>query len=205
MALFNRKRTAETAAPAATATLVADPALAALTGDYTIDPAHSSIGFTVRHAMVTNVRGSFADHEGTLHLDGANPAASTANIDVKIDSIDTGIADRDGHLKSADFFDAEQFPLMTFRSVGVEQVGAETYRVTGNLTIKDVTKPLAIDLEFNGAATDVYGAQRVGFEGSAEILRSEWGLTWNAALETGGVMVSDKVKLTFDISAVKAA
>ncbi|MEU6114808.1 YceI family protein [Streptomyces sp. NPDC047117] len=205
MALFNRKRATETAAPAATATLAADPALAALTGEYTIDPAHSSIGFTVRHAMVTNVRGSFGEHEGTLRLDGANPAASTASIDVKIDSIDTGIADRDGHLKSADFFDAEKFPLMTFRSTAVEQTDSETYRVTGDLTIKDVTKPLTIDLEFNGSATDVYGADRVGFEGTADILRSEWGLTWNAALETGGVMVSDKVKLTFDISAVKAA
>ncbi|MEU5304057.1 YceI family protein [Streptomyces noursei] len=209
MSLF-RKRTADPAptaapAPAAAAVLDADPALAALTGDYTIDPAHSSIGFTVRHAMVTNVRGSFGEHEGVLKLDGGNPAASTAQIDVKIASIDTGIADRDGHLKSADFFDAEQFPLMTFRSNAVEQLDSETYRVTGDLTIKDVTRPLAIDLEFNGAATDVYGAQRVGFEGSAEILRSQWGLTWNAALETGGVMVSDKVKLTFDISAVKAA
>ncbi|MGI5471056.1 YceI family protein [Streptomyces sp. CA-132043] len=202
MALFNRKRATETAAPA---TLAADPALAALTGEYTIDPAHSSIGFTVRHAMVTNVRGSFGEHEGTLRLDGANPAASTAAIDVRIDSIDTGIADRDGHLKSADFFDAEKFPLMTFRSTAVEQTDSETYRVTGDLTIKDVTKPLTIDLEFNGSATDVYGAERVGFEGSAEILRSEWGLTWNAALETGGVMVSDKVKLVFDISAVKEA
>ncbi|SHM98106.1 YceI family protein [Streptomyces yunnanensis] len=209
MSLF-RKRTAAPAstaapAPAAAAVLDANPALAALTGDYTIDPAHSSIGFTVRHAMVTNVRGSFGEHEGALKLDGGNPAASTAHIDVKIASIDTGIADRDGHLKSADFFDAEQFPLMTFRSHTIEQLDSETYRVTGDLTIKDVTRPLAIDLEFNGAATDVYGAQRVGFEGSAEILRSQWGLTWNAALETGGVMVSDKVKLTFDISAVKAA
>ncbi|MEK2471511.1 MULTISPECIES: YceI family protein [Streptomyces] len=207
MSLFRKRTAAPTAAPApaAAAVLDADPALAALTGDYTIDPAHSSIGFTVRHAMVTNVRGSFGEHEGVLKLDGGNPAASTAHIDVKIASIDTGIADRDGHLKSADFFDAEQFPLMTFRSNAVEQLDSETYRVTGDLTIKDVTRPLAIDLEFNGAATDVYGAQRVGFEGSAEILRSQWGLTWNAALETGGVMVSDKVKLTFDISAVKAA
>ncbi|MEU7637165.1 MULTISPECIES: YceI family protein [unclassified Streptomyces] len=202
MSLF-RKRPAAPTAPAAV--LDVDPALAALTGDYTIDPAHSSIGFTVRHAMVTNVRGSFAEHEGVLKLDGGNPAASSATIDVKIGSIDTGITDRDGHLKSPDFFDAEQFPLMTFRSNAVEQLDSETYRITGDLTIKDVTRPLAIDLEFNGAATDVYGAQRVGFEGSAEILRSEWGLTWNAALETGGVMVSDKVKLVFDISAVKAA
>ncbi|MEU6984852.1 YceI family protein [Streptomyces sp. NPDC046324] len=201
MGIFNRKNDTATAV----ATLPVDPALAALTGEYAIDPAHSSIGFTVRHAMVTNVRGSFAEHEGTLRLDGSDPGASAASIEVKIASIDTGIGDRDNHLRSGDFFDAEQFPLMTFRSTEAEQLGGDKYRVTGDLTIKDVTKSLSIDLEFNGAATDVYGNERVGFEGSAEILRSDWGLTWNAALETGGVMVSDKVKLTFDISAIKNA
>ena len=208
MGLFTRRN--QQAAPVqngttAVATLEADPALAALTGDYAIDAAHSSIGFTVRHAMVTNVRGAFAEHEGTLHLDGADPARSTASIDVRTASVDTGIADRDGHLRGGDFFDAGTFPLMTFRSTGARRVGADTYRITGDLTIKDVTRPLSIDLEFNGSATDVYGSERVGFEGSAEILRSDWGLTWNAALEAGGVMVSDKVKLTFDISAVKQA
>ncbi|GAA2999933.1 YceI family protein [Streptomyces fulvorobeus] len=202
MALFNRKNTN---APSTTATLPVDPALAALTGDYVIDPAHSSIGFTVRHAMVTNVRGSFGEHEGSLRLDGADPANSSASIDVRIASIDTGIADRDGHLVSGDFFDAEKFPLMTFRSTSAEQLGGDSYRVTGDLTIKDVTRPLSIDLEFNGSATDVYGNERVGFEGTADILRSDWGLTWNAALETGGVMVSDKVRLSFDISAIKSA
>ncbi|MET9324950.1 YceI family protein [Streptomyces sp. NPDC003038] len=205
MGLFTRRSqtTPVQQGSAAVATLDVDPALAALTGDYVIDAAHSSIGFTVRHAMVTNVRGTFAEHEGTLHLDGADPARSTAAIDVKIASVDTGIADRDGHLRSADFFDAEAFPLMTFRSTGARQLGGDRYRVTGELTIKDVTRPLSIDLEFNGSATDVYGNERVGFEGAAEILRSDWGLTWNAALEAGGVMVSDKVKLTFDISAIK--
>lgn len=202
MALFNRKSAGATAT---TATATVDPALAALTGEYTIDPSHSSIGFTVRHAMVTNVRGSFGAHEGTLNLDGSDPKNSTASIDVTIESIDTGIADRDNHLRSADFFDAETFPKMTFRSTHAEQLGGDTYRVTGDLTIKDVTRPLAIDLEFNGSATDPYGNERIGFEGSANILRSDWGLTWNAALETGGVMVSDKVKLNFDISAIKAA
>ncbi|MBZ9598298.1 YceI family protein [Streptomyces yangpuensis] len=202
MGLFNRRTQENTAA---VATLEVDPALAALTGDYAIDPAHSSIGFTVRHAMVTNVRGSFADHEGSLHLDGSDPSRSTASIDVKIASVDTGIADRDGHLRSGDFFDAEAFPLMTFRSTEAAFLGGDTYRITGDLTIKDVTRPLSIDLEFNGSATDPYGNQRVGFEGSADILRSDWGLTWNAALETGGVVVSDKVKLTFDISAIKQA
>ncbi|MFI0214579.1 YceI family protein [Streptomyces lydicus] len=202
MALFTRKRTAETAAPAAV--LEADPALAALTGDYTIDPAHSSIGFTVRHAMVTNVRGTFGAYEGTLALDGTDPSRSATSLDIEIASIDTGIADRDAHLRGADFFDAETFPQMTFRSTAAERVGGDRYRITGDLTLRGVTKPLTIDLEFNGSATDVYGAERVGFEGSAEILRSDWGLTWNAALEAGGVMVSDKVKLSFDISAVKA-
>ncbi|MFE3325535.1 YceI family protein [Streptomyces sp. NPDC059176] len=202
MGLFTR-RSNETAV--ATTSREVGPALTAVTGEYTIDPAHSSIGFTVRHAMVTNVRGTFGEHEGTLHLDGSAPSASTAVIDVKIASIDTGIADRDGHLRSGDFFDAEQFPLMSFRSTRAEQLGGDTFRITGDLTIKDVTRPLSIDLEFNGAATDVYGNERVGFEGSAEILRSDWGLTWNAALEAGGVMVSDKVRLNFDISAIKAA
>ncbi|GAA3376075.1 YceI family protein [Streptomyces sannanensis] len=200
MGLFNRKNTVT----AATITEV-NPALAALTGTYTIDPAHSSIGFTVRHAMVTNVRGAFGDHEGTLKLDGSDPSKSSAVIDVKIESVDTGIADRDAHLRSGDFFDAEKFPLMSFRSTGAEALGGDKYRINGDLTIKDVTRPLSIDLEFNGTATDPYGQQRVGFEGGAEILRSDWGLTWNAALETGGVVVSDKVKLNFDISAIKAA
>ncbi|MFF4424605.1 YceI family protein [Streptomyces sp. NPDC001549] len=206
MGLFTRRsQNVNVQDGAAVATLEVDPALAALTGDYVIDAAHSSIGFTVRHAMVTNVRGAFGEHEGSLHLDGADPARSTASIDVKIASVDTGIADRDGHLRSGDFFDAETFPLMTFRSTEARQLGGDTYRITGELTIKDVTRPLSIDLEFNGSATDPYGNERVGFEGSTEILRSDWGLTWNAALEAGGVMVSDKVKLTFDISAIKQA
>ncbi|MGW4204642.1 YceI family protein [Streptomyces sp. NPDC004726] len=197
MAIFNRKSDA-TAAPV-------DPALAALSGDYQIDAAHSSIGFTVRHAMVTNVRGTFGEYDGHLVLNGSDPSASQAKIEAKIASIDTGIADRDNHLRSADFFDVEQFPVMTFRSTGAEQLGGDQYRIIGDLTIRDTTRPLSIDLEFNGSATDPYGNERVGFEGSAQILRSEWGLTWNAKLETGGVVVSDKVKLNFDISAIKAA
>ncbi|MFI9603959.1 YceI family protein [Streptomyces sp. NPDC052043] len=203
MGIFGRKNDA---AGTTTATTTAvNPDLAALTGDYTIDPAHSTLGFVARHAMVTNVKGKFNDFTGTLRLDGTDPAASTATIDVTMDSIDTGSADRDGHLKSADFFKTEEFPQMTFRSTKAEALGGDDYRITGDLTILGVTKPLAIDLEFNGAAKDPFGNERVGFEGKAEILRSEWGLTWNAALETGGVLVSDKIKLNFDISAVKNA
>ncbi|MEU9589770.1 YceI family protein [Streptomyces sp. NPDC048193] len=202
MGLFGNK----SAAPAATATPAAvNPDLAALTGDYVIDPSHTTIGFVARHAMVTNVKGKFLDFTGTLHLDGAAPADSTASLDVTMDSIDTGSADRDGHLKSADFFKTDEFPTMTFRSTKAEALGGDDYRITGDLTILGTTKPITIDLEFNGAAKDPFGNERVGFEGKAEILRSEWGLTWNAALETGGVLVSDKIKLNFDISAIKQA
>ncbi|MEV6018703.1 MULTISPECIES: YceI family protein [unclassified Streptomyces] len=209
MGIFGRKTTGTTetsAAATATATTgVVSPDLAALTGDYTIDPAHSTIGFVARHAMVTNVKGSFKDFEGTLHLDGGDPSRSTASLDITMDSIDTGSADRDGHLKSADFFKTDEFPAMTFRSVKAEALGGDDYRITGDLEILGTTKQISIDLEFNGSAKDPFGNERVGFEGKAEILRSDWGLTWNAALETGGVLVSDKIKLNFDISAIKNA
>ncbi|MFD9075570.1 YceI family protein [Streptomyces lasiicapitis] len=198
MGIFSRKDNTNTAAAPA-------PELAALTGEYTLDAAHTAIGFVARHAMVTNVKGSFQEFTGALHLDGTDPSASTASLDITMDSIDTGNADRDGHLKSADFFKTDEFPQMTFRSTKAEALGGEDYRITGDLTILGTTKPLTIDLEFNGAAKDPFGNERVGFEGKAEILRSEWGLTWNAALETGGVLVSDKIKLNFDISAIKNA
>ncbi|MFF7890476.1 YceI family protein [Streptomyces sp. NPDC007907] len=200
MSIFSRTETRTAAANTAV-----NPELAALTGDYTIDPAHSTIGFTARHAMVTNVKGSFQDFTGALHLDGTDPSRSTASLDVVMDSIETGNADRDGHLKSADFFKTEEFPTMTFRSTKAEALGGDDYRITGDLTILGTTRTLSIDLEFNGAAKDPFGNERVGFEGKAEILRSEWGLTWNAALETGGVLVSDKIKLNFDISAIRNA
>ncbi|MFD9981096.1 YceI family protein [Streptomyces massasporeus] len=201
MSIFSRNDTRTAAATGA----AVSPELAALTGDYTIDHAHSTIGFVARHAMVTNVKGSFQDFTGTLHLDGTDPSRSTASLDVVMDSIETGNADRDGHLKSADFFKADEFPAMTFRSTKAEALGGDDYRITGELTILGTTRTLAIDLEFNGAAKDPFGNERVGFEGKAEILRSEWGLTWNAALETGGVLVSDKIKLNFDISAIRNA
>ncbi|CAL9413504.1 YceI family protein [Streptomyces sp. enrichment culture] len=203
MGIFNRKSD-DTATATATAT-AAGPDLSALTGDYTIDPSHTTIGFVARHAMVTNVKGSFKEFTGALHLDGSDPSKSTASIDVVMDSIDTGNADRDGHLKSADFFKTDEFPAMTFRSTGIEAAGDGEYRVTGDLTILGTTRPLTIDVEYNGAATDPFGNQRVGFEGKAEISRADWGLTWNAALETGGFLVSDKIKLNFDISAIRNA
>ncbi|MFD4791698.1 YceI family protein [Streptomyces sp. NPDC058459] len=202
MGIFGRKSSTSQTPVASAGT---STALAALTGDYTVDSAHTTIGFTARHAMVTNVKGGFTEFTGALHLDGGNPARSTATLDVAMDSIDTGSADRDTHLKSADFFKTDEHPTMTFRSTKAESLGGDDFRVTGDLSILGVTRPITIDLEFNGAATDPFGNERVGFEGKAELLRSEWGLTWNAALETGGVLVSDKIKLSFDISAIKNA
>lgn len=173
-----------------------------IAGDYTLDITHSRLGFSARHAMVTTVRGQFADFEGTAHVDTANPAASTAKVSIKAASIDTGNADRDGHLRSADFFDAETFPELTFVATDVARTDAVTWRITGDLTIKGVTNPVSIDFESTGSARDPYGNLRVGFEGSATISRKDWGLSWNAALETGGVLVSDKIKLEFDVSAI---
>ncbi|HEX5568196.1 MAG TPA: YceI family protein, partial [Streptomyces sp.] len=156
MGLFNRKST--TPVPSE---------LAALTGDYTIDPSHTTIGFTARHAMVTNVKGAFLDFEGTLNLDGSDPSKSTASLDIKMASIDTGSANRDDHLRSADFFDVENHPTMTFRSTGAEALGGDDHRITGDLTILGITRPITIDLVFNGSAKDPFGNERVGFEGRA--------------------------------------
>ncbi|WP_377274389.1 YceI family protein [Peterkaempfera sp. SMS 1(5)a] len=203
MGLFNRNKTEEAATPTATAATGAD--LSALTGDYTIDNTHSSIGFTVRHAMVTTVRGEFAEYEGKLHLDGTDPSRSTAELSIKVASIDTNQQQRDEHLRTGDFFEAETYPEITFRSTAAQRLDDETYRLTGDLTIKGTTRPVTLDLAFNGSATDPYGNLRVGFEGGTQINRSDWGLTYNAALEGGGVLISDKAKLVLDISAIKSA
>lgn len=176
----------------------------ALTGTYTIDPSHSRLGFVVRHAMVTKVRGSFADFEGSVTVDGANPAGSSVNVSAAMASVSTGDEGRDGHLRSPEFFDVEANPTMTFSSNTIEPAGGDDYKVTGDLTIAGVTRPVTIDLEFTGAAKDPFGNDRIGFEGRAEINRKDWGLEWNAALETGGILVGEKVKLELDISAVKA-
>ena len=168
-------------------------------GTFTIDPTHSRIGFSARHAMVTKVRGSFNEYTGSGTLAGG---VATLSVDISANSIDTRNADRDGHLQSPDFFDAAKFPKITFVSTSVKDAGAEKVVVEGNLTIKDVTKPISIEFEYTGTATDPYGNARFGFEGAAEINRKDFGLTWNAALETGGLLVSENVKLEFEISAI---
>ena len=183
----------------------ATSALADVTGDYAVDVAHTRIGVRARHAMVTTVRGAFTEFTGTAHLDTVDPAASSVTLRIATASIDTGTPDRDTHLRSPDFLDVERYPEMVFTSTGVEQVDDEVYRVTGDLTIKDVTRPVSVDFTLTGSARDPFGNTRVGFEGALAIKRSDWDLTWNTVLDTGGVLVSDRVQVEFDVSAIKQA
>ncbi len=176
--------------------------MTATTWDF--DLSHSSVNFHVRHLMVSKVHGRFQTWSGNLQLDDEDITRSRVEVTIDTASIDTKEDKRDAHLRSADFFDVESFPTWTFSSTDVSRAGT-TWTVAGNLTLKDVTQPVSIDFEETGSATDPFGNQRVGFEGELTVNRKDWGLTWNAALETGGVLVSDKVKLDFDLSAIKAA
>jgi polyisoprenoid-binding protein YceI len=176
-----------------------------LTGSYTLDPSHTRIGFVARHAMVTKVRGSFNEFEGTATVDGENPANSSVRLTIDAASIDTRNAQRDEHLRTNDFLALEQYPHITFVSTDVRQVDEATFEVSGDLTIKDVTNRITVPFEFEGASQDPYGNQRIGFDGSVTISRKDYGITWNAALETGGVLVSDKIVLEFEVSAIKNA
>jgi polyisoprenoid-binding protein YceI len=172
-----------------------------IAGDYTLDAAHSRLGFSARHAMVTTVRGAFKDFEGTAHIDTTNPADSLVELTIKAESVDTGVEDRNAHLRSADFFEVETYPEITFTSTSVERDGDE-WTIAGDLTIRGNTSPITIEFESTGSARDPFGNLRIGFEGHTTLSRKEYGLTWNAALETGGFLVSDKIKLEFDISAI---
>jgi polyisoprenoid-binding protein YceI len=179
--------------------------LADLTGTYTIDASHSRVGFVARHAMVTKVRGSFNEFEGTAVLDGSNPAASTASLTIQAKSIDTRNSQRDDHLRSNDFFAMDEYPTITFVSTGARQTGDAEFELTGDLTIKGTTKSVTIPFVYEGAATDPYNNLRVGFEGSVVVNRKDWGVNWNAGLEAGGVLVSEKITLEFEVSAIKNA
>lgn len=174
-----------------------------LTGTYTPDPAHSRIGFVARHAMVTKVRGQFNEYAGTGHFDAEHPENSSLDLTITADSIDTGNADRDAHLRSNDFLDMENHPTIAFRSTSIEQAQDDVYRVTGDLTVRGTTRPVTIDFAYAGSAVDPFGNTRIGLEGSTKVNRKDFGLNWNAALDTGGVLVSDKVTLEFDVSAIK--
>ena len=179
--------------------------LSTLSGSYTIDPAHSRIGFVARHAMVTKVRGAFNEFTGTATLDGAHPENSSATVTIKAASIDTRNGQRDQHLRSNDFLAMDEHPEITFVSTGARQTGTDEFELTGDLTVRGVTKQVTIPFSYEGSATDPFGNFRVGFEGSVTINRKDYGVTWNAALEGGGVLVSDKVTLEFEISAVRNA
>jgi polyisoprenoid-binding protein YceI len=183
--------------------MTAPTTFAQVTGDYTIDPTHSRIGFVARHAMVTKVRGSFNDFAGTLRVDGADASRSSANVTIKVESIDTRNADRDAHLRTNDFLQAADYPEITFTSTAIAQTGEDAFEVTGDLTIKGVTRSITIPLSFEGAAKDPFGNNRAGFEGATTINRSDFGVSFNAPLETGGVLVGEKVTLEFEISAIK--
>lgn len=174
-------------------------------GTYAVDPSHSRIGFVARHAMVTKVRGSFNDFDATAQIDGDDLSKSSVSVTIKAASVDTRSEQRDGHLQSGDFFDVENHPEITFVSTQVAPVSDDVVRITGDLTIKGVTKPVSIDFSYEGVAVDPFGNTRVGFEGSVVVNRKDWGLGWNAALEAGGVLVSEKVTLEFEISAIRNA
>ncbi len=176
-----------------------------LTGNYAIDPAHSRFGFVAKHAMVTKVRGSFNEFEGSIVIDGDRPSASSARVAIEAASIDTRNAQRDAHLRTNDFFDAPTFPQITFESSAITYLGEDRFEVSGDLTIKGVTRSITLPLEYQGSAVDPFGNLRIGFEGSVGVDRRDWNITFNAALETGGVLVSNAVTLEFEISAVKAA
>jgi polyisoprenoid-binding protein YceI len=154
--------------------------------------------------MIAKVRGAFNEVTGTATIDGANPAASSLEVTIQAGSVDTRDANRDGHLASPDFLDVATYPTITFTGTGFVIVDDETVEVTGDLTIKDVTHSVTVPFTFGGSATDPFGNARVGFEGQVVVNRKDWGLTWNAALETGGVLVSDKVTLEFEVSAIRS-
>ena len=173
--------------------------LSELTGDYVLDTAHTRIGFVARHTMATKVRGQFGEFEGSAHLDGDHPSKSSTQLTIQAKSIQTSNQQRDEALHSK-FLDTDNHPAITFTSAKVKQAGETSFKVTGDLTIRGVTKPVTVDLELTSAQDDPWGNFRTGFEGSGTINRKDWGVNWNAAT---GVLVSEKVTLEFDVTAIR--
>ncbi|MBX6384973.1 MAG: YceI family protein [Microbispora sp.] len=173
-------------------------------GEFALDKTHTRVGFVVKHMMVSKVRGHFADYDSKIVI-AENPLESSVDVTIKAGTIETGVADRDGHLRSDDFLSAEKFPEITFRSKRVSDRSGNEFTLVGDLTIRDVTKEVELKVEFNGAATNPWGQEIFGFEAEAEIDREEFGLTWNQALETGGVLVGKKVKIEIEGEAVRQA
>jgi len=170
-------------------------------GKWKVDPVHSRVGFVARHLMVTKVRGTFKEYNADVIV-GENPLDSQVSVVVQMESIDTGNSDRDGHLRTNDFFDVPQHPTMTFESTGFAADG-DDYTMTGDLTIRGVTRPVTFEIEFEGVTPDMWGGTRAGISAAATVNRKDWGIEWNAVLETGGVAVADKVQLELDIQMVK--
>lgn len=170
--------------------------------NYKLDPAHSGIVFKIRHLLISNVLGKFKVFEGELDRLNEDFSESKVSFIARVDSIDTGNDQRDTHLKSADFFDAEKYPDIKFASTSFEKDG-DDYKVSGDLTIRDITKSISLTFEYNGETTDGYGQKKIGFEGKGKINRKDFGLTWSATTETGGVVVGDEVKLEFDIQLIQ--
>ena len=171
-------------------------------GEYAIDPAHSSVEFVGRHLMITKVRGRFPDVSGTISIDEV-PERSHVEVEIQVASIDTGNDQRDEHLRSPDFFHVEQHPMISFHSTKVEPGKSGAWAVTGDLTVRDVTRPVTLNVEFEGGNASPFGDQRVAFSGSTDVNREDWGLTWNVALETGGVLVGKQVRIELNVQAVK--
>jgi polyisoprenoid-binding protein YceI len=170
---------------------------------WAIDPVHSNVEFAVRHLMITTVRGRFTDVSGAIVLDEASPEKSSVDINIGVASIDTREAQRDAHLRSADFFEAETHPAITYRSTAVRDYSAGGFTLTGDLTIHGVTREVALAVVAEGRSKDPWGGERVGYSATTKIKRSEFGLTWNQVLEAGGFAVGDEVKITLDVQAVK--
>jgi polyisoprenoid-binding protein YceI len=170
---------------------------------WNIDPSHSGVHFTVRHMVVSKVRGAFDKFGGTVSFDEADPSRSKVSVRIDAASIDTREPKRDAHLRSPDFFDVEKYPELAFESTGVERDG-DGYRVTGELTLHGVTRPVVLNVEYLGIGKDPWGNQRIGFAATGTINRKEFGLGWNQVLETGGVLVGEKIELALDVQAVKA-
>ena len=175
-----------------------------IAGVYTIDPMHTTVEFIGRHLMITKVRGRFPEVLGTITIDD-EPTKSHVEVELQVASIDTGIPDRDGHLRSADFFNADDYPTITFKSTKVEAGRSGTWDVTGDLTVRDVTRPITLEVDFDGANLSPFGDERIAFSAATEVDREDWGLTWNVALETGGVLVGKKVRIELNVQAVAAA
>ena len=168
-----------------------------------IDPAHSEINFTVRHMMISNVRGRFEKFSGTVEFVEDNPTQSTVDVQIEAASINTKESARDTHLKSADFFNAEQYPYLTFKSKKPQVLDANHGRVTGDLTIRNMTKEVVLDVEYSGQAKNPWGMTSAGFSATTTINRKDWGLTWNVGLETGGVLVGDEIKISLEVEIIK--